>query len=347
MPTPLPSIDVPDYGNIIQAQRLGEQDQLARDKRELMKSAGGLAAAGNYKGAQSALYKGGEFDEARQIAAELRARAGEARAASSHSAAMQDRQLERQGKTYELFGRLIPTIKTPEQLEMAKAMIKQRTGMDFSQVTMEQLPMLYQQNLSIEQGLKMQLEQARADREKFESDRTYDLNARKADIAERAVSARANKPAALTEGQRKAQSYLDVMKDASESVKSVLPSDEAESPMGTVSSAISGINDEVAAKYRSKEQNQFMQSAEQWVIAKLRHQSGATISPDEIRKEMRIFWPVPGDDIQTRRNKAKARARVERSLGFEATGEVAGAPSQGNNIGSMSNQDILKELGLE
>lgn len=358
MPTPLPAPYVGDYSQTLNAFRMGEQDKIARDKAALMKEAGGLAAAGNMKGAMSKLYGGGQFDEARGISGELRAQAAEGRAAASHASSMANAKLEREAKTHEMFARLIPTIQTPEQLQQAVSLIKQRTGMDFSQVTMEQLPMLYQQSISIEQQLKQKIEaqrlmdeQAKATQDQANKDRDYDLNVRKVDVLQNRINAKANAPKPLTEGQRKAQSYLNVMKDAQTSLTGTkeapgpLATDEAESPMGSTSSWVSNnLPDEAGARYRSKTQNQFYQAAEQWVIAKLRHQSGATISPDEIRKEMRTFFPVPGDDQRTRMNKARARREVERSLEFEATGEVA--QSQGNNIGDMSDDDILKGLGL-
>jgi hypothetical protein len=257
---------------------------------------------------------------------------------------MQNDKLQHTAKAHEMFGRLIDAIgNDPNKLEMSKALIKQQTGVDLSSVTLEQLPILKQQGISQQQQLENEMaerkalaDKARADQAQSNQDRTYDLNVRRTDIlSQKANKAKSPKP--LTGEQRKAQSYLDVMQDASESSRAVLPSDEAESPMGATSSFVTdNLSDEAGARYRSKEQNQFHQAAEQWVIAKLRHQSGATISPDEIRKERRIFWPVPGDDIQTRRNKAKARLRVERSLGFEATGEVA---QPGNNLNEQPQDD--------
>src|SRR5687767_9989979 len=110
MPTPLPAVVPQDYGQTLNAYRTGMQDRIAQDERNLLKEAGGLAASGNMKGAQAALYRGGNFGEARNISQEQRAQSAEARAAASHARTMKDADLERASKTYELFGRLIPTI---------------------------------------------------------------------------------------------------------------------------------------------------------------------------------------------------------------------------------------------
>src|ERR1700752_3963715 len=316
MPTPLPAITVPDNMPTLNAYRTGMQDRIAQDERNVLKEAGGLAAAGNYKGARSALYKGGNFGEAFKMS-------GEMRAIQDQATQMSNAKLEKASKSYELFGRLIPTIKTPEQLELAKGLIKRRTGMDLSGVSMEQLPMLMQQNLTIEQHLeneranrKMQADELRANQAIAQDKRDYDFKVGQATqaqdnanrtyeagrsdaaatqgyradalrIAEQkanAAAAKAGAPKPLTEGQRKAQSYLDVMKDANTSLvgskeaPGPLPSEDAETPMTIGSNLVTNnLNDDLGARYRNKAQNQFYQAAEQWIIAKLRHQSGATI----------------------------------------------------------------------
>lgn len=328
MPTPLPAIAPADYAPTLNAFRQGVQDKFVQDQRANLKEAGGLAAAGNYKGATASLYAGGNFDEAHKMQDEIRQIA-------THAQSMSDHQLERTNKTYELFGRLVPTIQTPEQLEQAKALIKQRTGMDMSKITMEQLPQLQQQNISITDHLNREME----DR-KMKASEAY--NQSRLDLLKQKVE-KTGAPK-LTEGQRKAQSYLNVMKDAQVSLKGVLPTPESESPMGSVSTAVTNSGDDItAAKYRSKAQNQYWQAAEQWAEAKLRHQSGATITPDEIRKTARIYFPVPGDDVQTRRNKARARKVAEDSMQIEASGEVAQPNASGADAKDWSDIKVLTE----
>lgn len=228
MPTPLPSVDVPDFAQTLNAYRTGTQDRIAADERNVLKEAGGLAAAGNYKGAQSALYKGGNFGEARNVAGELRAQSAEGRAQGTYARTMANDKLEQTGKMYELFGRLTEQIKTPEQLEMAKQLIKQRTGHDFSSVTMEQLPMLHQQGISTQQQIenelserRMKAEQLRADQAQSNSNRAFGLQEKQFDntvqnqtdirdimrLRAKAAADKAGAAKPLTSEQAKAQAY--------------------------------------------------------------------------------------------------------------------------------------------
>jgi hypothetical protein len=48
-------------------------------------------------------------------------------------------------------------------------------------------------------------------------------------------------------------------------------------------------------------------AAERWVFNKLRSESGATIRPDEIDKEVKAYFPLPSDDAKTIADKTAAR----------------------------------------
>lgn len=399
MPQPLPAITVPDNMPTLNAYRTGMQDRIAQDERNLMKEAGGLAAAGNYSGARSALYKGGKFDEARSMSAEIRA-------IQNHAKSLNDAQLEKQAKVQDAIGRLVPLIKTPEQLEQAKAVLKSR-GFDASSVTFDQLPMLRQQALTVQQQLENEraereaaavqkradqaqanadrtfnFQQAESQREQRNSDRSYGLQERQftqtsaakllAERAEQAnkdreftlkqrqtdilqqradaAKAKASAPKALNEGQASAQSYLGVMEDAQavlrgdEKQPGVLPNEAAESPMGTTSNFLlmNSPDSVLTSAHLDKKQKEYAQAAMQWVRAKLRKESGATISPEEFAADYRIYFPQPGDSIQVRRNKARARKKVED--GFRIMGGASGNPASGNDLSDLSDDDILREL---
>lgn len=180
MPQPLPAIMPPDFAPTLNAFRVGQQDKIAADKRNLMKEAGGLAAAGNMKGAMSKLYSGGEFDEARGISAELRAQSAEGRAAAAHARTLKNDELERMAKGQELIGRLTDTIQSPQQLEAAKAMIRARTGADLSHITMDQLPMLKAQGLSVQDALKLEMDKRAQDRAIYQDERDYKFREKEA-----------------------------------------------------------------------------------------------------------------------------------------------------------------------
>lgn len=422
MPQPLPAIIPPDNMPTLNAYRVGAQDRIAQDERNLLKEAGGLAAAGNMGGARSALYKGGNFGEARNISQEQRAQAGEGRAAESHARTMKDADLERSLKTYELFGRLIPAIGSdPQKLEIAKAHVGKLTGADLSQVTLENLPMLQQQNISTEQQLRREMEERRfkadefranqaqsntdrsfrhqveegrrsqtnldrsyfADQDQrrlgqYNADRTYNAGREDAGamqqyrdaqtriLAERAkaASAKANMPKPLTAEQAKAQSFYGLMADAQDVLKGsnidvggkkifkqgALPADESPSPMSQVSNfmATNSPDSALTSAQLNKRQKQYIQSAMQWVRAKLRKESGASIAPEEFSADYRVFFPQPGDDIQTRRNKARARRKAEE--GFRLEGAMTSPRGDLNALGAdgdfsgLSDADLLKQL---
>lgn len=160
MPTPLPAIRPPDYGKTLDAFRTGKQDFLEQQKRDLLQEAGGLAAAGNMAGAKNKLYAGGDFAQAQNISGEMRAQSAEQRAIASHAKSLDDMKLAKAAKSQELLGNMARMIKTPEQLEQAKAILSQR-GLDASSVTFEQLPMLIQQGVTAQQAYQNELEERR------------------------------------------------------------------------------------------------------------------------------------------------------------------------------------------
>ncbi len=388
MPTPLPAVVEPDYAPTLNAYRTGVQDKFVQDQRNNMKEAGGLAAAGNLKGATSSLYAGGNFDEANKMQEQMRQIQSQARL-------MANDKLERASKTYELFGRLIPTIQTPEQLETAKGLIKQRTGMDMSHVTMEQLPMLQQENLTIEQHLNNEREkrqaevqqqqyavqQANANRayranredaanQQSNANRTYDagrtdaasLNTyREGELANAkdridAALKKGQQPKPLTSEQAKAQAYHIEMNQANNTLKDTLVNkregglrtgDKAnkfgelgESPLSSASNALA-ISEYtpgyVNANYLDKKQRQFLQNAEQFLSVLLYHRSGAQISQPEFARSYRIYFPQPGDDLQTRRYKSQARknaiegVRIQGAIGADLAPGAPAAPNAGND----------------
>lgn len=158
MPTPLPAISPPDYGKTLDAFRTGKQDFLEQQKRDLLKEAGGLAAAGNLSGARNKLYSGGDFSQASNVSGEMRAQSAEQRAIQSHARSLDDAKLAKAAKSQELLGNMASKIKTPEQLEQAKAILKGR-GLDASSVTFDQLPMLIQQGITTQQAYQNELEE--------------------------------------------------------------------------------------------------------------------------------------------------------------------------------------------
>lgn len=232
---------------------------------------------------------------------------------ASHARSMANDKLEKSAKTYELFGRLIPQIKTPEQLEMAKNLIKQRTGMDMSSVTMEQLPLLMQQNISISDGLKMEMEER-----KLKASEEFN-KARLGVMEQKAAKAGAAKP--LTEGQAKARGFLGTMQQA-EGVMAQFMKENNAPPLSKRALTIY-LNSPswMTSTLLNKQERQYIQALEQWTRAKLRKESGATIGADEIRGEMQTYIPSSDEDAQTRRQKNEARLMAQKGLRIEGAME--------------------------
>jgi hypothetical protein len=295
---PLPSPATFNAGGLIDAYRVGHSDYLANQKQELMKRAGGLAAAGNMKGAQSELYKGGDFAGAQNISQEIRA-------GQSHSRALETHQLERALKGQELLGRLAGSIQSPEQFEAAKARLKS-LGLPVDAYTFEQLPQLRQQAISVTEQLQNELQQ------------------RRMDILQQKANAKANAPEKLTEGQAKARNFLNMAETgegflSEEAKRRGLTVDTMESPMSTLDMLqYENVPSSIANKTMlDKHSKRYLQSAMTFIRAKLRKESGATISPEEFRQDFLTYFPQPGDDPQTRRQKAEARRQVMEGLRIE------------------------------
>lgn len=77
----------------------------------------------------------------------------------------------------------------------------------------------------------------------------------------------------------------------------------------------------------SPEQQQFRQLQEDWVRAKLRKESGAVIADEEMAREIRVYFPQPGDSPQVIKQKAEARARANKAM-MMASGKASGRVPQ-------------------
>lgn len=98
------------------------------------------------------------------------------------------------------------------------------------------------------------------------------------------------------------------------------------------------VGDVLKRSAQTTAQQQYQQGAEDWVRAKLRKESGAVIGADEMRDEIRTYFPQPGDGPEVVSQKARARAIAAEALQKEAgrayykssvTGATSAAPSAG------------------
>lgn len=71
---------------------------------------------------------------------------------------------------------------------------------------------------------------------------------------------------------------------------------------------------------RSPEMQQYEQSAEQWIRAFLRKESGAAIGRDEFARDFKVYFPQPGDGPDVVKQKERARLDAMRSFQGETRG---------------------------
>lgn len=64
----------------------------------------------------------------------------------------------------------------------------------------------------------------------------------------------------------------------------------------------------------SNQGQQYRQAQEDWVRAKLRRESGAVIADEEMEREIRVYFPQPGDSAETIAQKARARRIAQQAM---------------------------------
>lgn len=69
---------------------------------------------------------------------------------------------------------------------------------------------------------------------------------------------------------------------------------------------------------KTPEGQQYRQAQEDWVRAKLRKESGAVIGDEEMDREIKVYFPQPGDGEAVRIQKAAARRQAMKSMAISA-----------------------------
>lgn len=128
-----------------------------------------------------------------------------------------------------------------------------------------------------------------------------------------------------TEGERTSGNYLGRMQAAEKLLGDYKPSMSdyvAAQQLMAGGAVTSGLANQVL----SSEGQQYYQAAADWVRAKLRKESGAVISPEEMAQEIKTYFPVPGDSTATIEQKRKAREQAQ--TGMQQMAGRAGQPFQ-------------------
>lgn len=139
-----------------------------------------------------------------------------------------------------------------------------------------------------------------------------------------------------TEGERNAAGYLMRMTEASKLLDE-FEGRGAATYKTQAAGAVPLVGGAIRRAVMTPEQQQYRQAQEDWVRAKLRKESGASIATDEMDREIETYFPMPGEGkeviAQKRKARATANAAMRQSSGRAATPESV--PSTGIDFGSL------------
>lgn len=137
-----------------------------------------------------------------------------------------------------------------------------------------------------------------------------------------------------TEGERNAAGYLMRMTEASKLLDE-FEGRGAATYKTQAAGAVPLVGGAIRRAVMTPEQQQYRQAQEDWVRAKLRKESGASIATDEMDREIETYFPMPGEGkeviAQKRKARATANAAMRQSSGRAATPESV--PSTGSSNG--------------
>lgn len=117
----------------------------------------------------------------------------------------------------------------------------------------------------------------------------------------------------ITEGERNAGGYAARMVEASK----LLDQFEGKGRATYKTDALGGVplvGRALQTSAMTAEQQQYRQAQEDWVRAKLRKESGASIAPDEMAREISAYFPEPGDRPENIAQKRQARAVANQAM---------------------------------
>lgn len=128
----------------------------------------------------------------------------------------------------------------------------------------------------------------------------------------------------ITEGERTAANYYGRMLEAEDLLGTDFKPSTAQYMAARTVMNGGPVSSTLANKYLDANAQKYYQAAADWVRAKLRKESGAVISPQEMEQEIKTYFPMPGDDDATITQKRQARLQAQqgmRRMGGRASGE--------------------------
>ena len=150
-----------------------------------------------------------------------------------------------------------------------------------------------------------------------------------------------DKAGTVTEGERNAGGYLLRMTEATKLLDKFEKTGTA-SYGSELAGAVPFVGGMTRRAVMSDDQQQYRQAQEDWVRAKLRKESGASIPPDEMDREIEAYFPMPGEGervrAQKRQSRAVANTAMQQSAGRAAAQQNGGA--SGELGGGWSIQEV-------
>ena len=139
-----------------------------------------------------------------------------------------------------------------------------------------------------------------------------------------------------TQPQILSGTYAARMDDATNSIKKIM--ETGFDPAGIMQNIDFFGSPEIVANYmRTPEGQQYRQAQENWISANLRKESGAAIPEEEMDREIKKWFPYPGDKVQNIAQKSQARKTAERGMRKAAGGSY-------QELIDQAERDRLEEL---
>ena len=117
----------------------------------------------------------------------------------------------------------------------------------------------------------------------------------------------AGKAGAATEGERNAAGYASRMTEATKLLDMYEEKGRTTTKL-EMAGSLPLVGSAARMGYSTPVQQQYRQAQEDWVRAKLRKESGASIATDEMDREIEAYFPRPGESPESVAQKRRARA---------------------------------------
>lgn len=127
-----------------------------------------------------------------------------------------------------------------------------------------------------------------------------------------------------TEGERTSAGYLQRMEAAEQQLEGIVGEGYEPGNLRDQYTAGQGLLNFAASPLGRR----YRQQQEDWVRAKLRKESGAVIGDEEMAREISVYFPQPGDDPGTIRQKAQSRQNAIQQMRISAARAAQPAASQ-------------------